>query len=114
MDVRGSSPARPASESPRRTKPREASETYVDFSDTASACVSDARVFWIAASQMQEIGANEAAEPAPEPLWVCIWRIRVIDIVILCLALLFQRIKLKRLYPRFESRRPLIQANGVR
>ncbi len=33
--------------------------------------------------------AIEAAEPAPEPLWVRVWRNRVVDIVILCAALLF-------------------------
>ena len=33
--------------------------------------------------------ANEAAEPAPEPLWVRVWRSRVVDIVILCSALVF-------------------------
>jgi NosR/NirI family nitrous oxide reductase transcriptional regulator len=32
--------------------------------------------------------ANEAAEPASEPLWVRMWRIRVVDIVILCVAIL--------------------------
>ena len=50
------SPARPASESPRRTKPREASVTYGDLSETACASVSGVRVFWIAASRMLGIG----------------------------------------------------------
>src|SRR5271157_4493667 len=58
MNAQGSSPARPASESPRRTKPREASVTYVDLSETACASVSGARVFWIAASRMLGIDAD--------------------------------------------------------
>ena len=58
MHARGSSPARSASESPRRRKPREASATYGDLSETASASVCGARVFSIAASRMQVIGAG--------------------------------------------------------
>ena len=84
MNARGSSPARPASESPRRRKPREASATYGDLSETASACVSGARVFWIAASRMQGIGAALLERsPRPAAFWAvvfaagCHWRQRV-------------------------------------
>ena len=58
MNARGSSPARPASESPRRRKPREASVTYGDLSETGSASVNGACVFWNAASRMQGIVAG--------------------------------------------------------
>ena len=70
MNARGSSPARPASESPRRTKPREASETYGDLSDTASASVRGARVFLDCSKPDAGVGAGFAWEEAATG---CIW-----------------------------------------
>ena len=57
-------PARPASESPRRTKPRAASVTYGDLRGTASASVSNASVFRLAASRMREFAASFTGEAA--------------------------------------------------
>jgi len=66
MNARGSSPARPASESPRRRKPREASVTYGDLSDTASASVSDTRVFLDCGKLDAGVGAALLERP-PRP-----------------------------------------------
>ena len=58
------SPARPASESPRRTKPRATSVIYGDLRETASASVSNASVFRLAARRMQEFAASFIGEAA--------------------------------------------------
>jgi hypothetical protein len=58
------SPARPASESPRRTTPRAASVIYGDLRGTASASVSNASVLRIAARRMQEFAASFIGEAA--------------------------------------------------
>ena len=66
----GLAPARPASESPRRTKPRAASVTYGDLSETAAASVSGAARFLIAASPIRGIGAGSLEKkPLPAAAW---------------------------------------------